>query len=690
MSNWKRISIMAMTFFLLVLPLVKKEAYADKRVAEAAVKKANEVTEFLIQDYGVTGVQYAIRDNGKVVLSGGQGVNDAGELQKIASDTMFGIGSISKMYVTSATMMLADAGLVDIDMPLTAYIKEFKMKDERYKQITPRMLMNHSSGLYGSHYKNSMLFDDNDTQNHDQLLENLSRQKLKSEPGQYSVYANDGFQLLEILVERVSGMSYSEFLAQKINKPLKLVSTKTPLDKFDRKRLYPVIFPFFDNVLPTENANVIGTGGIYSTAEELTLFSDVLIGNYPTILSKESALLMQKPEYRNGIWVKDEVNTFNYGLGWDSVDLAPFQEYGIRAVTKGGDTVLYHSALIALPELNISIAVLTSGGMSLYNTTAASTILLEYLKQTGHIKEINPEKVFNSPVKKDMPDALKSFSGLYGTVGSTFEINILDGEVHLPAMIDGLIPEQTYIYIGNEHFSSHDGRTTISFDKQKNNHIYLSVTSHLTYPGLGQSIMAYYEAQKLDRNTLTEDVLHAWEKRNGKTYYAVDEKISSLFYFSPLYLSKTMVFDSANGYVNGTKVIDQNNTENSLEIPVMNGRDVTDFSLEWIDGIEYLLADGRTFISEDAITSIYEGKSSTATISSSGHARWYKISDAAAGKTMTVDFKDGSGFAVYNEYGLPDEFNTATGNNKVILPKNGLIVFAGKPGDKFKIKLDDK
>ncbi|WP_244213753.1 serine hydrolase [Paenibacillus barcinonensis] len=67
--------------------------------------------------------------------------------------------------------------------------------------------MNHSSGLYGSHYGNSILFDDEDTRNHDELLIKLQAERLKSKPGEYSVYCNDGFQLLEILVERVSGLS---------------------------------------------------------------------------------------------------------------------------------------------------------------------------------------------------------------------------------------------------------------------------------------------------------------------------------------------------------------------------------------------------------------------------------------------------------------------------------------------------
>ena len=83
------------------------------------------------------------------------------------------------------------------------------------------MLLNHSSGLQGSTLGNAFLFNDNDTYAHDTLLQQLSNQNLKADPGAFSVYCNDGFTLAEILVERVSGMSFTEFLHQNFTEPLK-------------------------------------------------------------------------------------------------------------------------------------------------------------------------------------------------------------------------------------------------------------------------------------------------------------------------------------------------------------------------------------------------------------------------------------------------------------------------------------
>ncbi len=88
------------------------------------------------------------------------------------------------------------------------------------------MLLNHSSGLMGSSFKNTILLGDNDSYGHDNFLKELQKQRLKAKPGAFSVYCNDGFTLAEILVERVSGMSFTNFLDKYINNPLNLQNTK--------------------------------------------------------------------------------------------------------------------------------------------------------------------------------------------------------------------------------------------------------------------------------------------------------------------------------------------------------------------------------------------------------------------------------------------------------------------------------
>ncbi|NUU79343.1 serine hydrolase domain-containing protein [Paenibacillus xylanilyticus] len=681
----KKLISMLCAAVLVVIPMTDVRAEANRM--GAIENQAERLAAQMVQNYGVTGLQYAIMDEGEIILSDGVGFHDKASQKPVDKDSMFGIGSVSKMVVTAATMMLVDSGKVDLDQPLTSYIKDFEMADDRYTQITPRMLMNHSSGLYGTHYGNSMLFDDNDTRNHDELLLKLKSEKLKSKPGAYSVYCNDGFQLLEILVERVSGLSYSEYIAKFISNPLHLEATKTPLDSFDREQLSETYWPTMETKLPVENANILGTGGIYSTAEELSRFAEVLIGNRPDILSESSAKSMQNHEYRQGIWVSEERNTFNYGLGWDAVALAPFSDYGITALTKGGDTMLYHASLITIPEHDISMAVLSSGGSSIYNQMFASKVLLEVLEDQGIIEEIQPDQKFSTPDKVKMPTELTAYSGLYGTVGTTLDIDIKNSEIKLPALQGGLIPEQTYVYTGEGQFTSPDGSVKVSFEKERNDKVYVKVLANITLPGLGQTVMNTYDFQKLEHNTLDTATKEKWAARNGSKYYALDEKITSIFYLLPSMLIKNLSVDAENGYANGTRVVDPDHAENVAEIPVMNGRDAFDLQLYSKNGAEFLIQDGQEYIAEDAISPIFAGKTGVTTIPSNGQARWYAIDSRSANKSLTVDSPENGGYAVYNEKGEVVHFSVATNQQSTQLPKGGFIVFGGEAGDVFKIHL---
>ncbi|MBB6019953.1 CubicO group peptidase (beta-lactamase class C family) [Paenibacillus sp. JGP012] len=255
-----------------------------QKTKQTAVEKARSLTE----TYGITSVQYALMDQGEIVVSGQTGKNDLQGQVPLTSDTIYGIGSTSKMFLTASVMKLVDEGKVNLDLPVTTYIPEFKMKDDRYKQITPRMLLNHSAGLLGTSSHNASLYGDNDTFAHDTFLEQLTAQNLKAEPGAYSVYTNDGFTLAEILVERVSGMSFTAFIHKHFTEPLNMEHTKTPKDVVNPADMAGIYSPLYEGQLPQENYNIIASGGIYSTAQDLVKFSQIFTGEVKGILSSKS------------------------------------------------------------------------------------------------------------------------------------------------------------------------------------------------------------------------------------------------------------------------------------------------------------------------------------------------------------------------------------------------------------------
>ncbi|UMV46794.1 beta-lactamase family protein [Paenibacillus macerans] len=692
----KRFLSMLLTGLMIMLLLPAGAFAAEPNVpvlsGGSLEKLAAEKAELITQKYQTASIQYALIDQGKITISGQAGLNDAGGKIPLTSDTMYGIGSTSKMFTAAAVMMLADQGKVNLDTPLIEYIPDFKMQDERYKRITPRMLLNHSSGLPGSSLGSAFLFEDNDSHAHDTLLKQLSAQTLKADPGAFSVYCNDGFTLAEILVERVSGMDYTAFIHQYLTGPLQLSHTKTPKDQLDVSNMAALYYPAYQGQLPSLTANVIGAGGIYSTAEDLVQFADVFMKDSKNrVLSEQSVHAMEQEEYKKGLWPEEaDTSVVNYGLGWDSVKLFPFNDYGIKALSKGGDVLLYHASLIVLPEQNMAAAVLSSGGSSSINQMLAAELLLQSLKQKGTIKEFRPAKSFGKPDKTEIPGSMFKYAGYYVATNQQVKVAFADGEMLITTPLNPEAPEQKLVYTAEGAFVSEDGSVQVSFVTEKNGRTYLRERHYATVPELGQAALNVYSAEKLEEAEgapLPPEIEAAWEKREGKTYYPVNEKYSSVIYqlMRPaLRIGRT---DDLPGYLVDKKIIDSNTAVSRHQIPGTGSRDTAEYRFFSREGVEYFEALGSIYISEDGVKPLHAGKKSTVMLQAGETARWYTVPKAAAGKTMTVGMPEHGAFAVYDANGLCVNFTVVSGSNQVQLPENGTIVFAAGERARFDIQL---
>ncbi|WP_425464924.1 hypothetical protein [Paenibacillus dokdonensis] len=260
-------------------------------------------------------------------------------------------------------------------------------------------------------------------------------------------------------------------------------------------------------------------------------FSQIFTGRAEEVLSGKSAAAMAQDEYKTTLWPDNADSSFEYGLGWDSVNLYPFIEYGMKALTKGGDTPLIHSSLVALPEQDIAAAVVSSGGSSTYDQLLANEILLQTLKEKGTIAEFKPEKSYGAPVKNDMPEYMLQYSGIYGAYIGTFNIDINEGGVmsitseQLPGS-----PAQIYEHSADGTFKSADGNVMISFVTKENGRTYLWIRQYVSVPDLGQTALSEYNAEKLQPQDLPTKTKKAWMQRDGKKYYLLNEKYTSIVY----------------------------------------------------------------------------------------------------------------------------------------------------------------
>lgn len=659
----------------LTMPAFAAEAAADP--VESAIAGA--------ETYGAaTSIQYALWKDGEIVSAGGRGVYSKTENRALTEDILYGVGSISKIYTTVAVLQLAEKHRLSLDAPVTRYLKDFKMADPRYKDITVRMLLNHSSGIMGTGLAGAMLFGEADSSATDGLLEALSTQRLAAAPGAYSVYCNDGFTLAELVVEAVSGMDFMDYVDKYILSPAGLDDTFAPGGDFDTGRLAKTYRGSDLRALPQDCLNAVGAGGIYATAADLAAFGGALTGT--KLLSQTSLDAMACPEYSRGIWPEDTLDSLAYGLGWDNVSWYPFCQSGIQALAKGGDTLYYHAALVVLPEYDMAAAVVSSGGVSTYNQLAASQLLIAALAEEGvTVDQSVPALPAAEPAA--MPAALLENAGYYGSTSIQYQVSLsVGGELTLHCLNYGpLVPDQTFTYYSDGTFRDATGTVALSFVKEKNGALYLYQKSISAIPGLGALPVSSYAAVKLPDNSLPPEVQAAWDGLLTMNILPMDEPYNSQTYAA---LADTAAAaeaaEAVPGYIGSDRIVDDADARFEIQLPGTGGRDGLDYHMETRDGAVWITARGSAYMDASAAPELFTGSGwSYTTVQEDGYARWYAVGGSAAGKTMTVTLPEDAGFWVYDAAGQVTASSVLWGDTSAVLPEGGLIVFAGDPGARF-------
>ena len=249
-------------FFLFVLLFVVvqsfawTEAAADKALYEDAIHTARREIWKTLSSGKASSATIAFMDDGKIVYSEGFGMRDRENALPVERNTQFNIGSISKIFTAAAILLLVDDGRVELDKPVTTYLPDFTTQDERYKDITVRMLLNHTSGFPGTNGKDG--FGSKKNPNYvSETLSYLAADGLKHTPGEISVYCNDGFTVAEAVIEAASGMSYADFLMKRIFKPMKMRNSSC-FFKDGNTNIALVYNPETGLAMPVEYVSVMG------------------------------------------------------------------------------------------------------------------------------------------------------------------------------------------------------------------------------------------------------------------------------------------------------------------------------------------------------------------------------------------------------------------------------------------------
>ena len=189
---------------------------------------AGEIVRFR-KAYQDPGIALTLLDGAEGQWDGSYGIADRATGRRVDPDTIFELGSISKLFTCAAVLQLRERGLVDLDRPLRDYLPEFDVPSpftQGAEAITVRMLMTHHSGLP---------MDDDPWETtvperyfYRAVLPHLKGKELLFPPGERMYYSSFGMNLLGLLVERRSGMEFTRYMRERLLAPLDM-----PLASFD-------------------------------------------------------------------------------------------------------------------------------------------------------------------------------------------------------------------------------------------------------------------------------------------------------------------------------------------------------------------------------------------------------------------------------------------------------------------------
>lgn len=259
---------------------------------------------------------YRFNGNVLVALKGypifeySKGYADLYKKDSLHINTPFQLASVSKGFTAMAVLILKERGMIDLDDTLQQHIPEFP-----FEQITIKQILQHTSGLQNYMYYVDHYWDDEKHITNEDVLKlmNQNSPSLNFMPGRRHYYNNTGYAMLALLVERVSGMPFHEFLRKNIFDPLdmdhsfawnlKNINTASNIATgFTRRGWHYRKF----NHDPLDE--VLGDKSIYSTVEDLLKWDQAL---YSNVLISDS--LREEAFTKTRIGKRRE---YNYGYGW--------------------------------------------------------------------------------------------------------------------------------------------------------------------------------------------------------------------------------------------------------------------------------------------------------------------------------------------------------------------------------------
>jgi CubicO group peptidase (beta-lactamase class C family) len=324
---------------------------AAQEVKAALLGRLDSVVTAVLARATAPGAAVAVVDHGQLLMARGYGMADVEDGVPTTAETVFRIGSITKQFTALGVMQLVEQGKIRLDDEITKYLPDYPTQGHK---VTIRHLLTHTSGIKSytglgpKFWAESSRLD----LSNDQMLALFKDQPFDFNPGDRYQYNNSAFFLLGVIIEKVSGLPYPQYLRERIFDPLGLEATNYCDDRAivpHRASGYEVDNGKLLNAAPISMKTPGAAGAICSTVLDLIRWQRAF--NDARLISAESRDLMRSPFTLNN----GQKTGYGFGLG-----VGQFE--GKQTFSHSGGVNGFVTWLAYFPEADLTVTVLTNSG----------------------------------------------------------------------------------------------------------------------------------------------------------------------------------------------------------------------------------------------------------------------------------------------------------------------------------------
>jgi CubicO group peptidase (beta-lactamase class C family) len=343
-----------------------------KAILEA---KLQPFVQQVVASFGLAGLAIGIVKSSELVYTQGFGVRNLDTQEPVTPHSLFHLASVSKPFVATAIVQLVEQGKMTLDAPIVTYLPYFRLKDPRYKDITVRQMLSHTSGMPDA-VDYHWYAPEDDEEALERYVRSLADEELIAAPGEKYAYSNVAFEVLGDVIAKVSGQTFEAYVKAHLLDPLEMHDS-TFLRHEVRRDLAAT--PHFGAPLlvlagayPYHRAHA-PSSTLHSSVQEMGQWAIANLnrGRFKgkQIVQSESYNLLWQSYVQTGEEIWEEA----VGLGWF------FGTYrGRQVVHHGGSDPGFGSELVIVPAEDAAVVVLANANTAAIGsvTDAALDVLL--------------------------------------------------------------------------------------------------------------------------------------------------------------------------------------------------------------------------------------------------------------------------------------------------------------------------